>query len=383
MRIYLDHNATSPVLDSAREAMFEAAGLVGNPSSIHGEGRAVRSRLERARDAITALVGSGTADGIVFTSGGTEADVSGIVGLGLAAVAAGAPARVVVLATDHPAVHGAAAALVARGFASEVLAVDGAGQVDGLDLARRLATPAAVVAVAAVNHETGVITDLAVVAAAARAAGARLHVDAVQAAGRVPLAAIALHADTLALSAHKLGGPAGVGALWIRSGVDLAPLAPGGHQERGRRGGTENVVGAAGFAAAAAAVDLARAGEVAARAARLERGILAIDGARIHGAGAPRVGNTVNAGFAGALGESIVMSLDLDGVAVSTGAACTSGSVQPSPVLLAMGLDRAAAREGVRFSLGPSTTDAELDRVLAILPGIVARVRAASRSIGG
>lgn len=375
MRIYLDHNATSPLLDSARAAMHDAASLLGNPSSIHGEGRAARARLERARDSVAHLVGAGNADGTVFTSGGTEADLSGIVGLGLAAVAAGAPARALVLATDHPAVHGAAAALAARGFTTEIIAVDRDGQVDRDDLARRLATGAAVVAAAAVNHETGVVADLATIALAARAAGARVHVDAVQAAGRVPLAPIAALADTLALSAHKIGGPAGIGALWIRPGVDLAPLVPGGHQERGRRGGTENSIGAAGFAAAAAAVDLARAAEVAARAARLERGILAIDGARIHGAGAPRAGNTINAGFAGALGESIVMSLDLDGVAVSTGAACTSGSIQPSPVLLAMGFDRTAAREGVRFSLGPSTTDDEIDRVLAVLPAIVARVR--------
>lgn len=377
MRIYLDHNATSPLLDSARSAMHDAAGLVGNPSSIHGEGRAVRSRLERARDEVTALVGAGSGDNIVFTSGGTEADVSGIVGLGLAAAAGGAPARALVLSTDHPAVHGAAGVLAARGFATEVVAVDGDGRVDLDDLARRLAGGAAVVAVAAANHETGVMPDLAAVAAAVRGAGARLHVDAVQAAGRVALAPIAAVADTLAISAHKLGGPAGIGALWIRSGVALAPVAPGGHQERGRRGGTENVVGAAGFAAAAAAVDLGRTAEITARAARLERGILAIDGARIHGAAAPRIGNTVNAGFAGALGEAIVMSLDLDGVAASTGAACTSGSIQPSPVLLAMGLDRERAREGVRFSLGPSTTDDEIDRVLAILPGIVERVRRA------
>ena len=377
MRIYLDHNATSPLLDTAREAMHEAAGLVGNPSSIHGEGRAARARLERARDIIAALVGAGSADDVVLTSGGTEADASGIVGLGLAAAAAGAPARALVLATDHPAAHGAAAALAARGFVTETIAVDGLGRVDHEDLARRLATPAAVVAVAAVNHETGVLADLAAVAAASRAAGARLHVDAVQAAGRVPLAPIAALADALAISAHKLGGPAGIGALWIRAGVALAPLATGGHQERGRRAGTENVVGAAGFAAGAAAVQLGRTAEVAARAARLERGLLAIDGARIHGAGAERVGNTVNVGFAGAPGDAIVMSLDLDGVAVSTGAACTSGSIQPSPVLLAMGFDRERAREGVRFSLGPSTTDDEIDRVLAILPAIVARVRAA------
>ena len=375
MRIYLDHNATSPLLDSARAAMQEAAARVGNPSSIHGEGRAARSRLERAREEIAALVGAGGADDIVFTSGGTEADLSGIVGLGLAAAARGAPARALVLATDHPAVHGAAAALAARGFATERIAVDAEGRVDEGDLARRLATPAAVVAVAAVNHETGVLADVAAVATAARAAGARLHVDAVQAAGRVALAPLAALADTLAISAHKLGGPAGIGALWLRAGADVAPLAPGGHQERGRRAGTENVIGAAGFAAAAAAVDLRRAADVAARGARLERGILAIAGARIHGAGAPRAGNTVNAGFAGALGEAIVMSLDLDGVAASTGAACTSGSIQPSPVLLAMGLDRERAREGVRFSLGPATTDDEIDRVVAMLPAIVARVR--------
>jgi cysteine desulfurase len=378
MRIYLDHNATSPLLDSARAAMHDAAGQVGNPSSIHGEGRAVRSRLERARDAIAALVGApgSGGDNLVFTSGGTEADIAGIVGLGLAAAAAGAPARALVLSTDHPAVHGAAAALAGRGFATEAIAVDGDGRVDQGDLARRLAGGAAVVAVAAVNHETGVIADLAAVATAVRAAGARLHVDAVQAAGRVPLGPIAALADTLAISAHKLGGPAGIGALWIRSGVELVPLTPGGHQERGRRGGTENVVGAAGFAAAATAMDPTGSTLVATRAARLERGILAIDGARIHGAAAPRVGNTVNAGFAGALGEAVVMSLDLDGVAVSTGAACTSGSIQPSPVLLAMGHPRERAREGVRFSLGPSTTDDEIERVLAILPGIVARVRA-------
>jgi cysteine desulfurase len=375
MRIYLDHNATSPLLDTARAAMQEAAAIVGNPSSIHGEGRAARARLERAREAITLLVGAGDIDGVVFTSGGTEADHTGVVGLGLAAVAAGAPPRALVLATEHPAVHGAGAALAARGFTVERIAVDGAGRVDLDDLGRRLAGGAAVVAVAAVNHETGVIADLAAVATAARGAGARFHVDAVQAAGRVPLAPIAALADTLALSAHKLGGPAGVGALWIRDGVDLAPLAPGGHQERGRRGGTENLVGAAGFAAAAAAVDLERADAVATLAARLEAGALAIEGARVHGAGAPRAGNTVNLGFAGALGEAIVIALDLDGVAASTGAACTSGSIQPSPVLLAMGLDRDRAREGVRFSLGPSTTATEIDRVLSLLPRIVARAR--------
>lgn len=378
MRIYLDHNATSPLSPIARAAMFEAAAITGNPSSVHGEGRAARACLERARAAVAGMFGS-EADSVVFTSGGTEADLAGVVGLGLAAAVAGAPRRALVLATDHPAVHAAAAALQARGFSSEILAVDADGRVDPADLARRLDGGVAVVAAAAVNHETGVIADLPAIAAATRAVGARLHVDAVQAAGRTPMAAITPFADTIAVSAHKLGGPAGVGALWIRPGEDVAPLAPGGHQERGRRGGTENLVGIAGFGAVAAAVDdaLAAAPAIAALTARLERAALAIPGARLHGAGAPRIGNTALLGFDGALGEAVVMSLDLDGVAASTGAACTSGSIRPSPVLLAMGLPRDRAREGVRFSLGPSTTAEEIDRVARLLPAIVARVRAA------
>jgi cysteine desulfurase len=378
MRIYLDHNATSPLAAIARAAMFEAAAITGNPSSVHGEGRAARACLERARAAVAALLGADP-DAVVFTSGGTEADLAGVVGLGLAAAAAGAPRRVLVLATDHPAVHAAAAALADRGFTSEILAVDGDGRVDPADLARRLDGGAAVVAAAAVNHETGVIADLPAIAAAARAAGARLHVDAVQAAGRTPLWALTALADTVAVSAHKLGGPAGVGALWIRPGEDVAPLAPGGHQERGRRGGTENLVGIAGFGAVAAAAEdaIAAAPAVSALTARLEHAALAIPGARLHGAGALRIGNTAMLGFEGALGEAVVMSLDLDGVAVSTGAACTSGSIQPSPVLLAMGLPRERAREGVRFSLGPATTADEIDRVALLLPAIVERVRAA------
>lgn len=384
MRIYLDHNATSPLDGAARTAMQEVLALVGNPSSIHREGRAARARLERARAAVAGLFADGgepDPDSIVFTSGGTEADLAGVVGLALAAAASGAPRRALVLATDHPAIHGAAAALAAHDFTLETIAVDGEGRVDPDDLARRLGDGrgAAVVAVAAVNHETGVVIDLAAIAAAARAAGAGLHVDAVQAAGRIALGPIAALADTIAISAHKLGGPAGIGALWIRAGCHITPLALGGHQERGRRAGTENLVGAAGFGAVAAAVDLAATARIAALTAALERAALDIPGARVHGAGAPRVGNTVNLGFDGALGEAIVMSLDLDGVAASTGAACTSGSIRPSPVLLAMGLTPARAREAVRFSLGPRTTAAEIERVAALLPPIVERVRAAAR----
>lgn len=375
MRIYLDYNATAPLTAPARAAMTEVMATTGNPSSVHGDGRAARTRLERARAGVAGLAGV-EPDQVIFTSGGTEADLLGVVGLARAARQAGAPARVLVVASEHPAVHGAAATLVGEGFAVVPIAVDAAGRIDLASLDAGLASGAAVVAVAAVNHEIGVIADLPAVAARCRAAGTRLHVDAVQAAGRLALPPIAALADTLALSAHKLGGPAGIGALCVAAGVDLAPLHGAGHQERGRRPGTENLVGAVGFAAAAGAVELAAVAAIAGRAAWLEAGLLTIPGARVHGGEAPRVGTTVNLGFDGALGEAVVIALDLAGISVSTGAACTSGSVQPSPVLLALGLSRARAREGVRFSLGPATTDDEIARVLAVMPAIIARARA-------
>jgi cysteine desulfurase len=231
---------------------------------------------------------------------------------------------------------------------------------------------AGLVAVSAVNHELGTIADPQVLAAA-RAAGALVHVDAVQAAGKLPLAD--LGADALVISAHKLGGPQGAGALAIGDDAGL-PLIDAGHQERGRRSGTENTLGIVGFGAAAETTDPAAWPSVAALGDRLEAGLRRIPGVRIHGEGAPRIGGTVNAGFAGARGESIVIALDLAGIAVSTGAACTSGSIEPSPVLLGLGLPPDRAREAVRFSLGRTTTADEIDRVLERLPAIVARARA-------
>jgi cysteine desulfurase len=370
-RIYLDFNATAPLIPAARAAMTAALADVGNPSSIHSEGRAARHLVEVARSHVAALMGR-PREQVVLTSGGTEANALGVLGLAAAVERRGGPRVVVGSPIDHPSLRGAVAALGRRGWEIRTLAVtpDGApapGPLEGAGL----------VAYAAVNHELGTLADPAALGAAAHAAGALVHVDAVQAAGKLDLAAIP--ADSLAISAHKLGGPAGTGALALA--VDEAlPLVDGGHQERGRRPGTENTIGIAGFGAAAeaAAAALAAAAwrEVAALGDRLERGLLALGAVRIHGAGAPRVGGTINAGFAGALGESIVVALDLAGVAASTGAACTSGSVQPSPVLLALGLSPAAARSAVRFSLGRSTTAAEIDAVLERLPPIVARARA-------
>ena len=367
-RIYLDFNATAPLVAAAREAMEAviSGGGVGNPSSIHADGRQARDRVERARNQVAALFGR-PREHIVFTSGGSEANALGILGLAGVVQQRGGPRIVAAAKIDHPSLRGAVAALVSRGWKLRVLPVT----VDGaLELAAL--SGVGLVCASAVNHELGTVADLAAVAASARAAGALVHVDAVQAAGKLPLATI--DADAIAISAHKLGGPQGVGAIAIAIDEGL-PVIDGGHQERGRRAGTENVIGIAGFGAAAAVVDSATWTAVAALGARLETGLLAIDGVRIHGAGAPRIGGTINAGFAGALGESIVVALDLAGVSVSTGAACTSGSVQPSPVLLAAGMPSEQAREAVRFSLGRTTTASEIDDVLALLPEILRRAR--------
>lgn len=352
-RIYLDFNATAPLSAVARDAMVAAMCEVGNPSSIHAEGRRVRDRVEHARNQVATLVGR-PREQIVFTSGGTEANWLGVMGLAAAAEARGLPRIVATTRLEHPSLRAPVAALAARGWT----VVDVVAMPDEVGL----------IAVALVNHELGTILDVA------RAGSALVHVDAVQAAGKLDLTAV--DADAIAISGHKIGGPQGIGALAISADEGL-PLAgvESGHQERGRRAGTENTLGIVGFGAAAASVDPATWSHVAALGEQLERGLLAIEGTRIHGAKSARVGGTINAGFAGALGESIVMALDLEGIAVSTGAACTSGSIQPSPVLLGLGLSADEARSAVRFSLGRTTSDVEIGETLRVLPRVVERAR--------
>jgi len=372
-RIYLDFNATNPLVPAAREALeavLAAEGVLGNPSSIHADGRRARDRVERARNQVAGLLGR-PREQLVFTSGGTEANLLGVLGLAAVIEARGGNREVAAAPIDHPSLRGAVAALVARGWRERALEVTPDGALVVPDLAG-----VGLVCASAVNHELGTLADLGAVARGARAAGALLHVDAVQAAGKLALGEI--DADALAVSAHKLGGPQGAGALALTID-DPPPLADGGHQERGRRAGTENVLGIVGFGAAAATVDVASWGAVAALGSQLEAGLLAIEGARIHGAGARRIGGTINCGFSGALGESIVVALDLAGVSASTGAACTSGSIRPSAVLLAIGMPAERAKEAVRFSLGRSTTAEEIEDVLARLPAIVARARAHRR----
>jgi cysteine desulfurase len=364
-RIYLDFNATAPLGADVRAAMTRVIAEVGNPSSVHAEGRRARDHIERARDQVAHLLGR-PREQIVFTSGGTEGNALGMLGLAAVAEQRGLPRVVAATAIDHPSLRGAVVALVSRGWRSAPIGVTGEGALDVSALAG-----VGLVAITAVNHELGTLADLRVVAAA-RAAGALVHLDAVQAAGKQSLAA--LDGDAIAISAHKIGGPQGCGALAIATDEGL-PLVEAGHQERGRRPGTENTLGIVGLGAAAAHAGAAGWDAVAALGDRLEAGLRRIDGVRIHGAGAPRIGGTINAGFAGARGESIVIALDLAGIAVSTGAACTSGSIQPSPVLLGLGLGPEQAREAVRFSLGRTTTAGEIDAVLERLPAIVARAR--------
>ncbi len=344
-RIYLDFNATAPVVAAARSAMVRALDVVGNPSSVHAEGRAARDLVETARNQVAALAGR-PREQVIFTSGGTEANRLGIARLAALAEARGLPRVVSASGADHPSLTGAVAELLARGWQ------------------RGPAAGAGLIAITLVNHELGTIADLPPPGAAL------VHVDAVQAAGKRSLTDVA--ADSIAISAHKIGGPQGVGALL--ASVDPDDDLDAGHQERGRRPGTENTIGIAGFGAAASAIELASWASVTTLGARLEAGLVAL-GARINCADRLRIGGTINAAFAGTRGESIVIALDLAGISASTGAACTSGSIKPSPVLLALGQSAEDARAAVRFSLGRTTTAGEIERVLAALPEIVARAR--------
>ena len=354
-RVYLDHNATTPLAPEARAAMVAAMDELGNPSSLHAEGRRARELVERARDAVARAVG-GRREEIVFTSGGTEANN----------LALRLGARAVISAVEHPSVDGAAGASARR------VGVDGSGRLDLDALAAVVDAQTALVSVQLANHEVGVVQDLPAVVAIARRHGARVHTDAVQAVGKLDVDVRALGVDALTLSAHKLGGPKGAGALWLRDGLDVDALLRGGQQERQRRPGTENIVGIAGLGAACDLI--ARRSEPLPSSAlrdRFERGARAL-GARVAAADAPRVPTTSYVAFDGVSGELLMQALDLEGLAVSTGAACSSGSLEPSPVLRAIGFP-----EGIRISFGRDNSAEEVDRLLALLPALVERIRRA------
>jgi cysteine desulfurase len=356
---YLDHNATSPLRPAAFDAMAAALRAGGNPSSVHRAGRTARSLIDGARRQVAALVGALPAE-VVFTSGGTEANNMAIDGSGRK--------RVLASAIEHDSVLKAAPD-------AEIIPVDGNGVVDLGALERLLALPGepALVSVMFANNETGVLQPIADVVRLARQAGALVHCDAVQAAGKVRVDLHGLGVDYLSLSAHKLGGPTGVGALAIRSGAPFAPDRRGGGQESNRRAGTENVAGIAGFGAAA---DASREGlMVEGLRDRMERSLLAIaPGARVFGVGAPRLGNTSCISMPGVKAETQVMALDLAGLCVSAGAACSSGKVHRSAVLLAMGVEDAVAETAIRISCGWNTESDDIERLIAAWRDLYIRV---------
>ena len=372
--IYLDHNASAPLRPEALRAFAAAAaGTFGNASSAHAFGAEARAVLSRARRQVATLAGVAP-ETIVFTSGATESNNTVFRALG-------SGAHAVVCATEHPSVLEEAAALRVRGPRVTLLEVGRDGRVDPARFAAALAPGTALASVALANHETGVIQPIAELAELAAARGVRFHCDAAQALGKLPLGLRAWPVDWASFSAHKLGGPKGIGALYVRPGAPFEALLRGGAHERGRRAGTENVPAVAGFGAACEAAGAALYGE-AKRVAELRDALWAgiaraVPDAVRNGSHEHVLPHVLDVSFPGVSGEALVEALDLEHVAVSTGAACHSGSTEPSPVLLAMGVPDALARAALRMSLGPTTTRAQLQRVLELLPALVARVRRA------
>ncbi len=383
-RVYLDHNATSPVLPEVLAAMEPYLSDVGaNPSSIHSRGALAAAAVAAARRKLAQLLGC-TARRIVFCGSGSEADNLALKGV-LHRVADG-PRRIVTSAVEHPAVLEACAALEREGVGLTVLPVDGAGVVDPAALEHALVEPAALVSIMAANNETGALQPIAELARVAHACGALLHTDAVQLLGKVPIDVDALGADLLTVSAHKIGGPKGVGALFVRRGVELEPLVHGGGQEWGLRAGTENVSGIAGFGKAC---ELAQrrllAGEperLARLRDRLEAGLLElVAGARVNGPGGGRLPNTSNLTLPGIRGESLVLLADRLGVAFSSGSACKSGDPTPSHALRAMGLSEEQAHCSLRLSLGPDSDEADVERCIAVIAEVLGQTQDAIRFV--
>ncbi|MFL6302297.1 MAG: cysteine desulfurase family protein [Candidatus Sulfotelmatobacter sp.] len=373
-RVYLDNNATTPVLPEVFEAMRPYFGEhFGNASSIHHHGQETRAAVESARESVAGLLGCSASE-VIFTSGGTESDNLAIAGL----VKAGD--HVITSGIEHHAVLHAAKNLEQIGCEVTVLPADGRGLVDADDVKRGLRPATKLITVMMANNETGVLQPVEEIGKLAAEAEVLFHTDAVQAAGKVPIDVKRMHCHALSISGHKLHGPQGTGALFLKKGTQLHPLFHGGRHERSRRAGTENVPGIVGLGKAAKlASESFNNGAIERLAAmrdRLQRVVLScIEGTTVNGDGAPRVPNTANIRFDDIEGESLVIALDLKGLAVSTGAACSSGAIEPSHVLIALGLRPEQARASIRFSLGKQTTEEDIDFAIQLLPETVARLR--------
>ncbi len=373
-RVYFDNNATTPLLPEIFEAMKPYfSERFGNASSIHHHGQETRAAVERARESVAVLLGCRASE-VVFTSGGTEADNLALSGL------AQAGDHIISSTIEHHAVLNSCKHLQSSGCEVTLVPVDGRGLVNPEDVRRALRPNTRLISIMMANNETGVVQPVDEIGKIAAESDVYFHTDAVQAAGKVPVDVNRIGCDLLSISGHKMHAPQGVGALYVRKGTILQPMLHGGSHERSRRAGTENVAGIVGLGRAAEiakhALDAGDLARMADMRDRLEQAILAsVEAVGVNGAGAPRVPNTTNLYFDYVEGEALVIALDLKGLAVSTGAACSSGAIEPSHVLTAMGLPADRARASLRFSLGKQNTPEEIDFAVEVVPQVVARLR--------
>jgi cysteine desulfurase len=382
MRIYFDYNATTPLAPDAIDAVTAATrDLFGNASSVHTFGQQAKAALDHARSSIAALIGGDPLE-VVFTSGGTESDNFAIRGVA-DALEPTKRRHLITTAIEHEAVLNTLKALARRGWRTTILPVDQSGIVSPDRLREVITDDTALVSVMHANNEIGTIQPVAEMAAIAHEHGALMHSDGVQSAGKIGVDVRSLGLDLFSISAHKFNGPKGAGALWIKRGTRVQAILTGGKHERNRRAGTENVPAIAGMGAAARLAVAKLDGEsarVAALRDRLETGILrAVDGTAVNGARDRRVPNTSNISFERVEAESLLIALDLEGIAVSTGSACSSGTLEPSHVLRAMGFPPHRTQNSLRFSLGMYSTSDEVDRVVEVLPRLVEKLRGLTR----
>jgi cysteine desulfurase len=385
MRVYFDYNASSPLAEPVAEAVSGATrDLFGNASSVHHFGQRAKAALDTARSAVAALISAEPSE-VIFTGSGTEADNFAIRGIAEALEPTGRR-HLVASAIEHEAVLNTLKALGRRGWTVTLVPVDSSGIVKPDAVRAAMADKTALVSIMHANNEIGTIQPIAEIAAIAHERGALMHTDAVQSAGKIPVDVRTLGVDCLALSGHKFNGPKGAGALWVKRGTRVLPILTGGKHERNRRAGTENVPALVGLGVAAtlAARKLDAEGtRLAALRDRLESGILGrVPGTAVNGDSSRRVPNTTNISFDRVEAESLLIALDLEGIAVSTGSACSSGTLEPSHVLKAMGFPAHRTQNSLRFSLGLFSTEAEVDRVLSVLPAIVEKLRALTRTPG-
>ncbi len=380
--VYLDYNATTPLRSEVMDAMSPyLREHFGNPSSVHWSGRRAKQGLEEARERVAAFLHARPAE-ILFTSGGTESNNLAL--QGVVAATQGRNVHVITTVIEHSSVLEPLRRLAEKGISVTTLPVDQEGRVNVEELRAAMQPQTRLISIGLANNEIGTIQPIAELSRVVKEHGALFHVDAVQAVGKLPLEVHQLGVDLLSLSAHKMYGPKGIGALYVRKGAALQPLMLGGAQEREKRPGTENVAATVGFGLAAtlAAQELE---STAAHCLQLTQQLwmglqAAIPDVTLNGSLRHRLANTLNVGFAGASGEGLLMGLDLAGIAVSTGSACAAGSIEPSHVLLALGREETAAKSALRFSVGKYTTPQEIEHVLTVLPGVVERVRTAARS---